>query len=226
MKFKKRLLVFGIVLLLLPAGMAYSNSITIPNTLADLIALGSEGYQVQDKLFYDFFYSSSASGGADPVPASGVGVTPLDIPLNPGWLFQAPWSVGQGQTMDSLIQYSVKVLDGGPPITDISAKMEGYGHFSQGIVVVAETGPVNLLLSDDSSGTVSYQEAFLEQPTFGPITVYKDISVNGNDGLATVSAVYNQFSETPVPEPATMLLLGSGLVGMAPLIRRKFKKDA
>jgi hypothetical protein len=104
--------------------------------------------------------------------------------------------------------------------------MEGFGHVSQGIVVVSETGPVNLILFDSSFGTVSYQEAVLTTPTMGPITVFKDISVNGNDGLATVSAVWNQFSETAVPEPATMLLLGSGLVGMAPFIRRRFKKAA
>jgi len=129
-KFKRTLLLVGIVLLLLPAGMAYSSQMT----LQDLINLGSTGYQVEDKLFYNFSYSSSGSNGASPVPASGVGVTPLNIPLNPGWLFQAPWSAGPTQTMDSLISYSVKVLDDGPPITDISARMQGFGHVNRGLL--------------------------------------------------------------------------------------------
>jgi hypothetical protein len=55
------------------------------------------------------------------------------------------------------------------------------------------------------------------------IHVSKDIGVNGSaEGLATISGVTNNFSE--VPEPATMLLLGSGLVGLAGFARRRFKK--
>jgi hypothetical protein len=35
---------------------------------------------------------------------------------------------------------------------------------------------------------------------------------------------FDNISITPIPEPATMLLLGSGLVGLAGLSRKKFKK--
>lgn len=34
----------------------------------------------------------------------------------------------------------------------------------------------------------------------------------------------NESTASPVPEPATMLLLGSGLIGIAVLGRKKFKK--
>ena len=43
-------------------------------------------------------YTGTASGGATPIPASGVGVTPLTTPGDLGFQFAALWAASGGQT--------------------------------------------------------------------------------------------------------------------------------
>jgi hypothetical protein len=102
--------------------------------------------------------------------------------------------------------------------------MGGFAHVGNGVVGVAEniTGSAiaNLFLYDLAGGTLASQTILLGNPTMGPIHVAKDISVNGNDGLAAISLVINRYSEG-VPEPLSLLLMGSGLLGLGALRWRK-----
>lgn len=214
---KKKILLTLIVLIVSCIGVT-SPGFSSLLTYQDLI--NQNKIIIDDKIFYDFSYTSSAFGGANPISANDVMVELIETPFNPGFRFIANWSASSGQGLDSLIRYSVRVLDGGNPIKDITLKMEDYYSSGNGGVAIAETtslGTESLFVYSYSGGTKDFDQLFFN-PTNGPITIVKDIVVIGVDGEASVLKVINQFSEVPVP-PA-LFLLGPGLLGLFALKRK------
>src|SRR5512139_626619 len=191
----KRLVVTIAFLLMLPSrGWAAACA---AGTLADYIAAGA--CTIGDKTFSNFTYAGSGFGGATAIPASGVAVVPQIIGGEIGLLFSAAWSVGPGQGLDSSIGYTVTAAPGNS-IVDAVVTMSGFGHTPGGVVAVSETmdNGAHLFVHDDG-GTVS--SATVTFPPVSSITTLKNISVNGNAGVAALSAVSNLFSQSPMQPP-------------------------
>jgi hypothetical protein len=185
---------------------------------------------IDDKTFLNFSYSTA---GTDHMPATSITVNPITTQYNPGFLFNAPWGVGAGHTQGSLIGFTVSVNQGGNSIIDLSLQMFGAGFIGTGQVSVAETYCAGDTFADGCAhgqkGTLSTilnsnTSKLYDHVTFSGVRIVdveKDIQLlGGSDGSASLlSGVQNQFSE--VPEPGSMLLVGTGALGFAGVLRRK-----
>ena len=182
---------------------------------------------LEDKTASNFFYSTA---GTNQMPASSITVNPITTPLNPGFLFNAPWGVTGNQTQDSLIGFTITA--NGNLIDDLSLYMFGGATLGNGLVTVSETYCAGDTFANNCAngieGTLStYLGSGLsklhDSVTFNPVQVVdvkKDIELlgGGNGSFAVLSGVSNQFSE--VPEPGSMILFGSGIAGVAGMLRR------
>lgn len=184
---------------------------------------------IDDKTFSDFFYSTA---GSNHMPASSITVNPIDTPNNPGFLFNAPWGVQSGETQQSLMAFTVNVNPGGNLINDLSLYMFGAGVIGSGQVSVAETfcagdtfangcanGITGSMLTILNSST-SILTAHVDFDPVSIVDVVESVQLLGgsNGSAAVVGGAQNQFSE--VPEPGSLVLFGSGIAGLAGVLRR------
>lgn len=185
---------------------------------------------LEDKTASNFSYSTA---GTNQMPASSITVNPITTPLNPGFLFNAPWGVQGSQTQDSLIGFTITA--NGNLINDLSLYMFGGATLGNGLVTVSETYCAGDTFADGCAngitGTLSTYlggglSKLVDSVTFNPVQVVdvkKDIELlgGGNGSFAVLSGVQNQFSE--VPEPSSLMLFGSGIAGLAGVMRRWVK---
>lgn len=210
-----------------------------PNATLDNYLGAGFSCGIDDKTFLDWGYSSSSNPGGYAIPASGVSVTPITTPGDPGFLFTSSWAASNNSGIlmqDSLIGYTATVNQGGALINDLTLAIVGFGANGTGEITVDETYCLGAILPTCSGGTEGTLRVYWtssggvtsETVNFAgvsEVSVEKDILLTaGTNGQASVSGVYNQFSEGgggTTPEPSTLSMLGLGVIGVAGFVRRK-----
>jgi hypothetical protein len=209
-------------------------------TMADYVALGSTGCQIGDKVFYNFFYSSSFGGTAAAVPASAVFLAPVGADtFNPGIAFSGEWNVPGASSagnsfIDTSLGFTVTVLPGGRSIDDASLTLDAFAQTGTGLATIGETvfAADGFTQLGGRAMTVSTNGQRLDDVFFastGTIQVKKNFFVGvpqcaptgegcSASGSIAVSSFTENFSE--IPEPVGAILIGSGLLALGAWRRR------
>lgn len=205
--------------------------------LSAYVAASGTPCQVGDLLFSTFAYGANHFPGHPGPPATSIFVTPINNPLNPGFLFSSSgWSVAAGSYGDSTISYTVTTVSGAADIGIVDVNMQNNVVTDPVTFVAQETvclvnvpagmcpdpNAVNLRVSH--SPNPLQQEPNASFTPVSQITVIKDIffASDSATGTGTIVAVTNTF---PTPEPVTSLLSLSGLLILWRVVKKRSRGD-
>jgi hypothetical protein len=229
MKFGRLLSLAVLAATMLVGSESRASLITLSNTANNLsgnsFVIGDKTFSFQNVTATNTVLSSIQVNPLSPVGTTQAGaIPPFGFQLAGGVV-----SAAAGQSSDLLLNFTV--TSSGPLITSVTLFATG-GGLNGGSAIISET-----LTNGNGGGSEgSFSLSGGGQTTFvltGPATnnliVSKDINVNGGSaggsGTASYSDVRNVFNQG-VPEPASVVMLGCGLVGVLGLSLRRMKKTA
>ena len=241
---KKCLMLSIVGLFALSAGNLLASQIPCPTaaTNFDVLAAATggsaggiaNGCYSQDKLFFDFVYTPTGSAGvASTVQAGLIFQTAGNLDIH-GWNFSSStWVQGSGGPADFTIGYMIEVCPAGSAcasavvpgtiITGADAVYAPVSTFTAGNETVNWSNGANVTLTSGSPGP---------QPSNGNINNFSGVGPIGVSAVFTGTGAITQttlrfYESVPnggTPEPVTMALMGSSLLGLGLLRRRKVKK--
>ncbi len=179
------------------------------------VALISASNAKADLVGSTYQFSTSTTGGITIASTSGT----YTDPSNAGFCVGPPTACGTG----SGVTGSYTFADITPTLSTITFTFFGSTTSATGSFSI-DLGQF-VTLDGDKISNITFASGnmagFSSVSWNGTDAIFTGITASGFDAIGGKSAVFNVTETPPVPEPGTMLMVGTGLAGLAGALRRK-----